>query len=304
MRTILLSGGTGLIGSRLAGLLAEKGYRVIILTRNGNQSSLHSSILYKRWDITKRWIDPGAVEQANAVIHLAGANITEKRWTKQRRREIILSRTESSSLLIEAIKNIPNSIQSFISASAIGFYGEDNKWGIPFKESHLPGNDFLANVCKLWEQSVLPIEDLNIQLCILRTGIVLTQKGGALKEMMKPLKAGIAAIPGDGKQKISYISLEDLCAMYIYVLEQNLSGIFNAVAPQAISMGNLIKTVAKSLNGNRFIQTNIPPAILKISLGDMSREILKSTSVSSEKIAQAGFCWKYPTVESIIHASV
>ena len=302
MQTILISGGTGMIGKTLSKQLLKKGYEVIILTRHLPSNNVATpGVSYAIWDITKQIIDNKAIEKADHIIHLAGAGVVDKKWTDDYKKEIQDSRTESSRLLVSALKNFSNKVKTVVSASAIGWYGADEPGKKAFVESDTPSKDFLGETCRLWEESIAPVEALQIRLVKLRTGIVLGNNGGALAEFKKPLKLGVAGILGDGKQIVSWIHIDDLCSMYIIAIENNnLSGAYNAVGPLPVSNKILTLDLAKQLNGKRFIPVHVPVFILKIMMGDRSVEVLKSTTVSCEKIKQTGFSFLYPDIESAL----
>lgn len=303
MQTILITGGTGLVGKALSSFLVEKGYKVIILTRNptNNNNNRNNNISFARWDIKQQFIDIDAINSADYIIHLAGAGVMEKTWTDDYKKEIVNSRIDSSKLICEKLKQIPHKVKAVISASAIGYYGEDKGLQTAFTEEAPADNGFLGHTCKLWEQSIEPVKDLNIRLVRLRIGIVLSKKGGALKEFINPLKLGIAAILGNGKQKISWIHIEDLCRMFLFAIEQNqLQEIYNAVAPEPVTNKTLTITLAKKMKRFFFIPVYVPVFILKLLLGERSIEILKSATVSSKKIADAGFNFLYPDINSAI----
>jgi uncharacterized protein len=302
MQTILITGGTGTIGKTLVNLLLQKGYHVIILTRKlpVNQSP-STGLSYAIWDVRKQTIDMTAVQKADGIIHLAGAGVVDKKWTDAYKKEILESRTESSKLLIAALKNNPHNVKTVVSASAIGWYAYDAPGTKPHVETDAPSNDFLGETCRLWEESIGPVKDLHIRLIKLRTGIVLSNNGGALTEFKKPLKLGIAAILGDGKQVVSWIHIDDLCRMYISALENaNLSGSYNAVAPAPVTNKTLTLELAKQLNGKAFIAVHVPGFALKIMMGERSMEVLKSNTVSCEKIQHAGFSFLYPGIEKAL----
>jgi uncharacterized protein len=305
MPTVLITGGTGMIGKRLSQLLVEKNYDVIVLRRN-NQSSIEnhqSKISYANWNVEKSLIDKDAIAKADFIIHLAGANVAEKRWTEKRKKEIVESRTKSSALIIDALKNFENKVETIVSASAVGWYGEDNDESLKdgFKENAIPAKDFLAETCRLWEESVHPVEAFGKRLVKLRTGIVLSNEGGAITEFKKPLKAGVAAILGNGKQMISWIHVDDICRMYIYAMEnENVRGSYNAVAPKPVNNKTLTIELAKKISGKNFISMHVPAFVLKIMLGEMSIEVLKGATVSCDKIKDAGFTFLYPSIESAL----
>ncbi|MES2374560.1 MAG: TIGR01777 family oxidoreductase [Bacteroidota bacterium] len=302
MTTILITGGTGMIGTQLTKMLTEKGYEIIILTRNASEVK-HSlpGVSYANWDIKKQTIDTDAIAKSDHIIHLAGAGVADKRWTEKRKQEIVNSRTHSSALIVKALKEIPNKIKTVVSASAIGWYGPDttdSKQG-GFTENAKADTAFLGETCRLWESGIEPVEQLNKRLVKLRTGIVLSNEGGALAEFKKPLKGFVAAILGDGKQVASWIHVEDLCRMYLSAIEnEKINGVYNAVAPNPVTNKELVLTLAKQMRGNFFIAIHVPAFALKIALGEMSIEVLKSATVSSQKIRSAGFEFHYPTIET------
>jgi uncharacterized protein (TIGR01777 family) len=303
MSTILITGGTGLIGSALTTLLIEKGHAVIILTRHQKPSS-EPNITYLVWDLKAQTIDPKAISSADYIVHLAGAGVADKRWTNERKKEIIESRTQSSSLLIKALKEVPNKVRAVISASAIGYYGEDKKTTskkISFTEDAKADTEFLGETCRLWEESIEPVKILGRRLVKFRVGIVLSNDGGAFAEFKKPVQFGIAAVLGSGQQIVSWIHIEDVCRMVLFAIEnENLEGVYNAVAPTPVSNKELTLLLAEKMKGRFFVHMHVPKFVLKAMLGQMSVEVLKSATVSCEKIRAAGFSFLYPTIESAI----
>jgi uncharacterized protein (TIGR01777 family) len=304
MATVLITGGTGLVGKALTKALLEKGYAVIILSRNpGKQISTNRLWNCAAWDIEKQTVERSAIEKADYIVHLAGASVAERRWTKKRKQEIIDSRIKSSALLVDAIRKYGNNVKTIISSSAIGFYGADNFSGAgahSFSENDPPSNDFLGTTCKQWEESIEPAAVLGRRLVKMRIGIVLSNDGGALKEFIRPLKFGLATILGNGKQIISWIHIDDLVRLFIYAIEnEKMNSVYNAVAPHPVSNKELILQLAEKRN-KFFIPFPVPSFILKIVLGEMSIEVLKSATVSSKKIESAGFEFQCPTIETAI----
>ena len=241
MARVLITGGTGLVGTAVKNLLLQKGYEVVLLTR-----STVSDKGYAHWDINAGTIDTTAIAEADYIIHLAGAGVADKRWSEARKQEILDSRTKSSALLVKALDETPNKVKAVISASAIGWYGPDNNNGDNnlvaqgFVETDPSYPDFLGTTCAAWEASIAPvtanINGLQKRLVCLRTGIVLSKQGGALKEFLKPLAVRMAAVLGNGQQMISWIDVRDLAKMFVYAIEhENMSGSYNAVAPSPVS---------------------------------------------------------------------
>jgi len=299
METVLITGGTGFVGQALTHLLTEHGYHVIILSRHSNTrtNSGNSLLTYAHWDVRQQTIDLAAVQAADIIIHLAGANVAGHRWTAAYKKEILDSRTQSTQLLFNTLQQHPNKVGKFISASATGYYGENKGDATPFTETDALATDFLGSTCQAWENSVLQVQQLGKDVVIFRTGIALNPNGGAMKEFYKPLRFGIAAILGSGEQWVSWIHLHDLVRLYFNaIVNPQLTGIFNAVAPQPVRNKELIMTMAKAAKGNSFITIHVPAFILKLIMGEMSTEVLKSTKVSSGKIQGMGFQFSYPDI--------
>jgi len=306
MATILLTGGTGLVGRALSSALLEKKHNVIILTRSTKQMAISpqpkNGIQWAQWNVEAQTIDKDAVAKADYIIHLAGAGVADKRWTKKRKQEIVDSRVKSGALLVTALSEIENNVKAVITASAIGWYGADPVIPnpIPFLEDAPADTAFLGDTCRQWEQSIEPVTQLKKRVVKLRIGIVLSKDGGALKEFIKPLQFGVAAILGNGKQMISWIHIDDLVNMFMAAIEnENMNGVYNAVAPKPVSNKELTLELARSRK-KFFIPFYVPSLILKLMLGEMSIEILKSATVSSIKIQQAGFNFKFPDIKSAL----
>jgi uncharacterized protein len=302
MQTVLITGGTGLAGTALTKLLVQKGYSVIILSRSKRAvNPQNPAVNYALWDVAAQTIDVAAVQQADFIVHLAGAGVMDKRWTAAYKKEIVDSRTHSSALIVHTLTNNPNKVRAVISASAIGFYGPDSIPAIPFEEDAPADNSFLGETCRLWEASTDPVTALGKRLVKLRIGIVLSRKGGALAEFEKPLRLGVAAILGNGRQMISWLHIDDLCGMIVYAIEnEGLAGTFNAVAPAPVSNKMLTLTLAKQLKGKFYIPVHVPAFVLKLMLGPGSIEILKSTTVDCKKIQLAGYKFSYSTIQDAL----
>lgn len=300
MPTILITGGTGLVGKTLTPILIAAGYNVVILSR-GDKKSGSPGTTYAKWDVKAQTIDESAITSADHIINLTGAGVMDKRWSEKWKKEIVESRTMSSDLIAKALKEYPNKVQSVISASGIGYYGGDEKGRKPFTEGDPPDDNFLAQTCNAWEKSIDPVLTLNKRLVKFRIGIVLSNDGGAFLEFKKPLKYGIATILGSGKQIISWIHIDDLCRLFLAAIENpEMSGVYNAVTPNPVSNKTLILKIAACFRGKFHIPVHVPGFALKIALGGGSIEILKSTTVSADKIVGMGFKFLYPTVDGAL----
>jgi len=301
MHTVLITGGIGMVGTSLTQLLLSKGYQVIVLTRQPRVSNV-PNLTYAVWDIDKGYIDPSAIHNADTIVHLAGAGVADKRWSKKRKQEIVDSRVLSGALLVKYLTENSHQVKTLVAASAIGWYGPDTAQSLMngFTETDPVDGAYLGATCKSWEESVKPIEALGIRLVTLRIGIVLNKKGGALAEFIKPAQFGMATIFGNGKQMVSWIHHHDLCKMMIHGIETaSIKGVYNAVSPDPISNKDLIIAITKKLRGF-YLPIPVPAFVLKIMLGEMSIEVLKSTNVSAHKIQAAGFVFDYPNVEEAI----
>lgn len=292
--TYLITGGTGLVGTRLTEILKEQGHSVRYLSRS---SGTKNGIKAYAWDIEKQTMDQAALDGVDAIIHLAGAGVADKSWTKERKKEILDSRTKSTQLLRETLKSIDHKVKAFISASAIGYYGWD-AGGVWKKEESRFGDDFLATVTKAWEEEVDHIEGLGIRVAKLRIGIVFSEKGGALYEIAKPIKFGVGAPLGAGDQYMSWIHIDDLSNMFIYACEnEQVSGVYNAVGPNPATNKEITKSTAKVLGKPCFLP-NVPGFVLKIMLGKRAAMVLGGSRVSPEKIMEAGFKFEYPELDA------
>jgi hypothetical protein len=292
MQNILITGGTGLVGQALTQLLLKEGYQVSYLSRSEQNIPNIKTYL---WDVKKQTIDAQAIQKADAIIHLAGAGVAEERWTNSRKQEILESRTDSTTLLVKALKDTSHAVKTFISASAIGYYGLDTGSTL-INEDSQAGNDFLAEVTKSWERSVEDISDLGIRTTKLRIGVVLSEKGGALPKIMQPVKFGAGAALGSGKQYMSWIHIKDLARMFLFVLQQDkMEGIYNAVGPNPLNNAEITQAIAKTLGRPLFLP-NVPEFALKLMMGEMAGIVIGGNRVSSQKIEKAGFDFQFAEI--------
>lgn len=292
---ILISGGTGFVGIELTKYLISKGYEVAILSRKKHIEGVKS--FYWNWE--SGFIDSEAIEFADIIIHLAGENIAAKRWSAKQKQKIIDSRVKTANLLFEATKRAQKKPKQFISASAVGFYGNEQSEKI-FSEDDIAGNGFLAETVKQWEKSADQFQSLGIKVVKLRTGLVLSKTGGALSKMLIPIKLGIGSSLGSGKQYVPWIELSDLVKMYLFVIENELSAtIYNAVSPDITSNYDFMQRLAKSLK-RPFFMPAVPAFLLKLIFGELAEIFLSGSKISSERIQKEGFDFQYKNIESVL----
>lgn len=294
---ILITGATGLVGTELVKLLLQNGINVNFLTTSQKKIKDKPNLKGFFWNPEKGIINENAFIGVDVIIHLAGANVA-KRWTNAYKQEIIESRIISTNLLFKVLKHNPNQVKQIISASAIGIY-PDSLNNIYTETNKSIDDSFLGNVVVKWEESVDKFKLLDIKVCKLRTGIVLSEKGGALTEMMKPIKFGLGAAFGSGKQFQSWIHLTDLVEMYMFAVQHNSEGIYNAVAPNPLSNKQLTIAIAKKLKKPLFLP-NIPEFIMQMILGEMHEILFSSQNVDNKKIINAGFSFRYTSVEKAL----
>jgi len=292
MKSVIITGGTGLVGNHLSKKLRNLGYRVYIFSSLVNDES--GSIYF--WNYEKGTINHDIINKVDYIIHLAGANISSGRWTLKRKKEIVDSRVKSAEFLFNKIKENNESLKAFISASAVGYYGAVTGDKV-FVEDDLPTDDFLGNTCKKWEAAAGKFSDLGIRTVKLRTGIVLTSKGGALTKMKTPIKLGIGSAIGTGKQYMPWIHIDDLCDIYIKAIEDDkIYGAYNAVAPEFITNKEFTQILANVLN-KPFWFPSIPSFFMRSIFGEMSDILLEGSRISSDKITNTGYEFKYDNLK-------
>lgn len=272
MAKILITGGTGLVGKRVSKMLIERNHEVVILSRNPKKE--HEF----KWDVSSNYIDERALLGTDYIIHLAGAGIAEKRWSAKRKQLIIDSRVETANLLFNKIRTLKIDLKGFVSASGIGYYGAITS-EIIFEETAKVGTDFLGNVCHKWEKAALQFQNKNIPVTILRMGIVLSKKGGALEKMSTPIITPL----GSGDQYLPWIHIDDLCSMFIKSITKNLVGVFNVVAPEHHTNKTFSKALAKSIK-RPYLGIGVPGFLLKLLFGEMAVILLKGSRISTKKI--------------------
>ncbi len=299
-KNILISGGSGLVGHAVAEVFNKHGHNIAILSRNRKQKDFRSFY----WNVETMEIDEKAIEYADVIIHLAGENISTKTWTVKQKEKIVSSRTQSTQLLFNTVKKKNKKLDAFISASAIGYYGTFTSDTL-FIETDGPGNDFLAKTVQQWENSVEQFSALDIPIAKLRIGVVMSEKGGAMVKMLKPVELGFGAALGSGRQWIPWIELNDLARLFYYVYEQKLKNqtpqnslVYNAVTPNYITNRQMMVSLAKAKKKPYFMPA-VPAFVFKLLYGEMSSILLNGSRVSSDKIMEEGFEFNVTEIENL-----
>jgi len=290
MAKIVITGGTGLVGKRLTALLIERKHEVRILSRNPKDKNEF------KWDVSKGFVDEKAIENIDYIIHLAGAGIADKRWTKERKEVIVNSRVATANLLFNKIKEQKIALKGFISASGSNYYGAQTTEKI-YKESAPVGTDFLGEVCRKWEAAAHQFKDLNIPVTILRTGVVLSKTGGALEKMRTPIVSPL----GSGNQYMAWIHIDDLCEIYIKAVEGVLTGVYNTVSPESHTSKTFSKTLARAIK-RPYLPIAVPGFLLKLVFGELAIILLEGSRLSSYKLEKKGFVFKYKELESALES--
>lgn len=286
MSKVVITGGTGLVGKALTDLLLSKGFEVFVLTRNQKQATQFTN--YSFWDVENEIIDEQLIKTADYIIHLAGEGIADGRWTASRKSTILESRINPLALIYTIIKEHPHQLKAIVSASGVGYYGAITSEKV-FTETDEPATDFLGKTCEQWEHAVDKFNQLNIRTVKLRTGIVLAKEGGALPKMLLPFNYGFGSALGSGKQFMPWISLTDLCNMYLFAIEnKQLQGAFNAAIEDETTNASFSDAIAKGLNKKIWLP-NVPAFFLTLFLGEMAKLVLEGSRVSNKKIKDAGF---------------
>lgn len=303
MKKILITGATGLVGSRLTELLVQRGCIVHALGRkqlNTERQQPNERVLSFYWDIEKQKIDAKALEGVDAIIHLAGAGVAEKKWSTERKREIIDSRVKSAQLLFNYLKQHKHHVKTFISASAVGYYGDCGHKVLD--ETQPNGGGFLAEVCQQWENAVMQFSTLGIREVRCRIGIVLTKGGGALPELTKTIPLGIAAYFSKTDLYYSWIHIDDVCGILIHALENEiLNGAYNTTAPTPLLMKDLMTAIVNA-HKSRALVLPAPPLAIRLAMGEQAEMLLSSQRCNAEKIIASGYVFQYSTISKALKA--
>lgn len=302
METVLIAGGTGTIGTRLTQLLALKGYKIIVLTRDAASTPGNDLCEYSSWNPGKQEIDEEVLAKTDYIINLVGAGIADKRWTTKRKKVIVDSRVDTSRFIVKVLQKVDNKVKAVINASAIGFYGPDQGINGGFTETDPAADDFLAATCEKWEAAIVPVANLNKRLVIIRTGVVLARNGGIYKEFKMPLHFRVATVLGSGQQMVSWIHIDDICRVYIHAIEnKNMQGVYNASAPHPVTIKEFVLTMARKKYGKYFLPLKIPGFLLRMALGKMAEVmLLKGTTTNADKLVNSPFSFNFSSLESAV----
>ncbi len=290
--TILITGSSGLVGTHLTALLLSNKYIVKHISRHIKEGDVPCFT----WNLDEKVWDSKAIEGVDYIVHLAGANVAEGRWTKARKRKIFESRAVGSQLVAEMVEASKGRIKGVVSASAVGYYGTKATRNSKV-ETDKAGADFLANVCVTWEKEILKCKT---NVTVLRTGVVLSKNGGAIPKMLSPIKWGVGSPLGSGDQIMPWVHINDLCEMYIFAIKNKFSGVYNAVAPEITSNSDFIHAIAKVVN-QRIFFPNVPSFVLKMMLGEMSTMLLTGVAASSKKIITAEFKFQFKNLDNALN---
>lgn len=298
-KNVLLTGGTGFIGKHLTDVLIDSGFTVSVLSRSNRKNT--PSITYYNWNLKNNFIDKEAILNADYIVHLAGAGIVEKRWTRRRKRVILESRVKPIDLIFSILEENNKTLDAFVSASAVGIYGAVTSHKI-CNETTSPANDFLGQTCQKWESAVDKIGNLEIRTVKVRTGIVFGKDEGFLKKIVPSFKSGFGTVLGTGKQYLPWIHVEDLCRIYLKAIaDEHMEGPYNACITDNTTNAGFSKTLA-NLFGYAIWLPKVPVFALKFVLGEMSKAVLKGQRVSSEKIQKEGFEFEFTDLErTLVH---
>ena len=290
---VLITGANGNLAKQLTTML-EGVFQIKLLSRTPKLSNEYL------WDIDKQYIDPNGLKDVDHIIHLSGASIAAKRWSVKRKREIYSSRIDTGKLILSELQKSGQTVQSFVSASAVGYYGSLTLDCV-LNEENPSGDDFLSKVCIEWESVAHSFESLGVarRTCVLRFGIILDKNSGALRKMIYPIKHGVGSVLGTGTQWFPWIHIEDLCSMIRHVILNRSSGVFNAVSPTHISHFHFMQALAKQLK-RKIIIPNTPAIVFKILLGEMSVILLTGTRVSSDKIKGLDFTFRHTDINKTL----
>ena len=295
--SVLISGGSGMVGKYLTSALLDRGYKVSHLSRNTNQ---FGKVRVYRWNPEQGILDPLHLAGVDFIVHLTGVNLGEKAWTKKRKEEILKSRIEPAMLIHKVVRDNKIRIKSFISASGVTYYGSVTSDKI-FCEDDPPSSDFGSRTCIEWEKAADAFEKDGIRTVKLRSAVVLAKESPALLKLMTPARFGFLARIGSGRQFFPWIHIQDLCNIYIKAIEDNrMTGPYNAVSPQHTNLNTFIEMLSHSI-GRPIAPIGVPAIALRAVYGEMADIVLKGSRISSEKIKNAGYEFEFADLHYAFH---
>lgn len=296
MKKVLITGASGLIGKKLTTLLLKAGYEVNHLGRSGK--TRQKGVNAYKWNIETGEIDAAAFDGVTDLVHLAGANLADSRWTDSRKKELIDSRVKSCELIYSHLKSGKHTVSSFISASAVGYYGDCGSEIVT--EEHAPGKEFVSEICKAWEEGAIKIGKLGIREVRCRIGIVLAKEGGALPELMRTLPVGVAGYFAKADLYYPWVHVNDVCGIIMHALENpGMQGPYNTTAPKPLLIKELMKEIVEAANAKAVLMP-VPPFGLKLALGEMAEMLLVSQNTSSAKVEKARYAFKHPDIKEAL----
>lgn len=289
---VLITGGSGLVGSRLTSLLLDQDVDVVHLGRHQRKGKVRTY----GWNPASGQIDEAALDGVTAIVNLAGANVGDGRWTKAKKKEILESRIKSADTLYKALERKRGDVKTLLSASAVGYYGS----GTGFTEDSPSGTDFLASICREWEAHVNDIGVLGLRVCIARIGVVLSKNSGALAEMTTPVRYGVGTPLGTGNQSVGWIHIDDLCRAFLHMMANNVSGPYNVASPHPVTNRELTMAIAATLHKPLWLPS-VPAIALKLLFGEMSTIVLDDCCVSVDKLLATGFRFQFPEIRPALN---
>ena len=297
MSKVLIAGGTGLVGTRLSQLLNEKGYDVVHLSRKKDTNATYPTYV---WDTAKGSIEEGAFDGVTHIVNIAGAGIADGLWTDSRKKLLIESRTQTTALLAKYISELAQKPKAYVSAAAIGIYGDRGEETLT-ETSPIGKGGFMVKCCEEWEAAIqAAAAKMEVRTVTLRIGIVLSTKGGALPKMLLPLKFFTTSYFGDGQQWYSWVHIDDVCNMFIKAMEtETMEGIYNATTPQPLTNKEFTERMVEAL-GKRALVLPAPKAALRLGMGEMADVVLNSNKVIPQRLEKLGFSFQFPTFEEAI----
>lgn len=296
MQKVLITGASGLLGKRLTALLLAQGYGVNHLGRGAR--AFGTGVQAFTWNIENGHIEGGAFEEVTAIVHLAGANLADSRWTDKRKKELIDSRVKSSALIYKYLSSAPHTVNTYITASAVGYYGDCGAETV--SEEHAAGKGFLSEICKAWEKAAVKTGKLSIREVRCRIGIVLAKEGGALPELMKTFAVGIAGYFAKPDLYYPWIHIDDVCGIIIHAIKNpQVQGAYNTAAPKPLLHKELMKEILEASRAKALLMP-VPPLALKLAMGEMATMILEGQNTSTRKILGTGYVFKHPEIKEAV----